>query len=73
MLAQETPDVRLPHKAVCPILLAEASIIQLAVNVGQEEVRRESLPPMLWRIRTCQKAEAEDDEDDDPHHSHHCH
>lgn len=48
-------------KAISPILLCEASIIQLTLNVGQEEVRRDS-PPTLWMMLTCQKS---DDNDDD--------
>lgn len=62
VLVQETPDSGRPHKAVSPILLGEASIIQLALNVGQEEVRRDS-PPMLWMMLTCQKTDDDDDDD----------
>lgn len=64
VLVQETPDSGRPHKAVSPILLGEASIIQLALNVGQEEVRRDS-PPMLWKMLTCRKADDGDDNNDD--------
>lgn len=49
LLVQETPDSGRPHKAVSPILQGEASIIQLTLNVGQEEVRPDS-PPMLWMM-----------------------
>lgn len=67
-LVQETPDSGRPHKAVSPILLCDASIIQLTLNVGQEEVRRDS-SPMLWMMLTCQKADDDDydnkDDDDD--------
>lgn len=61
VLVQETPGRSVQHKAASPILLGEASIIQLARNVGQEEVRRHA-PPMLWMMLSCQKA---DDEEDD--------
>lgn len=64
VLVQETPESGRPHKAVSPVLLSEASIIQLTLNVGQEEVRRDS-PPMLWMMLTCQKADDEEDSDDD--------
>lgn len=43
-----------PHKAVSPILLGEVSIIQPALNMGQEEVRREC-PPMPQVTLSCQE------------------
>lgn len=52
------------HKAVFPFLLGEASIIQLALYVRQEEVRLDS-PPMLWMMLTFQKAAEENNNDDD--------
>lgn len=64
MLVQETPDSGTPHNSVSPILLGEASIIQLALNMGQEEVRRVS-PPMLWMMLTCQKEVGGDDNRED--------
>lgn len=59
VFVQETPDSGgwgWGHKAVFPFLLGEASIIQLALYVRQEEVRQDS-PPMLWLMLTFQKAE----------------
>lgn len=64
-MLQEIPDRGRSHKAVSPILLGETSIIQLALNVGQEESSGES-PPMLWMMLTCQKAR-EDDVDQTDH------
>lgn len=61
---QETPDSGRLHKPVFPIPLGEASIIQLALNVGQEEVRQDS-PPMLGKMQPFQKADDDNDDQTD--------